>query len=169
MSSRQVFFGRCSALLLLAAVVSWSSAGEASEPPRGGARALLDKYAAIKGKLDKNQFGAPVYLESAEAEGSLRVDMYGIFQPGAKNLPPPPAGEGRGGEEGPVLCIRPPGGAKKPPPQRPNSPAKRRICRTWSAGSNSEPMQHPTSSDRTDGQTTPWPLATGALPATAPV
>lgn len=80
MSSRQVFIGRCSALLLLAAVVSWSSAGEASEPPRGGARALLAKYPAIKGKLDKNQFGAPVYLESAEAEGSLRVDMYGIFQ-----------------------------------------------------------------------------------------
>jgi hypothetical protein len=37
------------------------------------------KYPVIKAKLEKNQFGAPIYLESAEAEGSVRVDMYGIF------------------------------------------------------------------------------------------
>ncbi|GFO53935.1 hypothetical protein GMSM_09420 [Geomonas sp. Red276] len=45
----------------------------------GGERALLARYPAIKGNLEKNQFGSPIYLESKEGDNSVRVDMYGIF------------------------------------------------------------------------------------------
>ncbi|MCM0083100.1 hypothetical protein L4X63_16045 [Geomonas sp. Red32] len=45
----------------------------------GGEQALLAKYPAIKGSLEKNQFGSPIYLESKESDNSVRVDMYGIF------------------------------------------------------------------------------------------
>lgn len=45
----------------------------------GGERALRAKYPAIQAHLEKNVFGAPIYLESAEAAGALRVDMYGVF------------------------------------------------------------------------------------------
>ena len=52
----------------------------AAEPPAAGAVALLAKYPSIKAKLEKNQFGAPVYLESVEGDDSLQVDMYGTFE-----------------------------------------------------------------------------------------
>jgi hypothetical protein len=42
-------------------------------------QALLAKEQAIGAKLKNNQFNAPIYLESTESHGSLRVDMYGIF------------------------------------------------------------------------------------------
>ena len=45
----------------------------------GSGRALLAKYPSLTAKLQKNQFGAPVYLESFESGGSQQVDMYGIF------------------------------------------------------------------------------------------
>ena len=54
-------------------------AGRAAEPQLSRERALLGKYAVVKAKLEKNQFAAPIYLESSEVEDSLRVEMYGIF------------------------------------------------------------------------------------------
>lgn len=73
------FLRRYMGMLLCAAILLWSSAGQAAGPATGGERALLSKYHAIKGNLEKNQFGAPIYLQSTEADGSFRVDMYGIF------------------------------------------------------------------------------------------
>jgi hypothetical protein len=78
-NSWQFLFGRCTAVFLWVLLVFWCGVGQAAEPLAGGERALLARYPTIRGKLEKNQFGAPIYLESAEAEGSLRVDMYGIF------------------------------------------------------------------------------------------
>ena len=42
-------------------------------------KALLAKYPSISAKLQKNQFAAPIYLESFESKGSQQVDMYGVF------------------------------------------------------------------------------------------
>jgi len=72
------YFGRYMGMLLCAVILACSSAGQAA-PATGGERELLSKYPAIKANLEKNQFGAPIYLQSTEADGSLRVDMYGIF------------------------------------------------------------------------------------------
>lgn len=51
---------------------------QAAEQP-GDEQALLAKYQSISGKLVKNQFGAPIYIESKEQSGSVKVDMYGVF------------------------------------------------------------------------------------------
>jgi hypothetical protein len=45
-----------------------------------GQQALLAKYPQIKAKLEKNQFGAPIFLESTESGHSVRVDMYGVLE-----------------------------------------------------------------------------------------
>jgi hypothetical protein len=83
MHIRQFLLVRFCLFVLPAVAVFWCSFGEAAEALTsslpGGERALLAKYPAMKARLEKNQFDAPVYLESAEAKGSLRVDMYGIF------------------------------------------------------------------------------------------
>jgi hypothetical protein len=71
--------GRCIGIYLWAALAFCCSLAQGAEPVTGGERALLAKYPAIKAHLDKNVFGAPIYLESTEREGTLRVDMYGIF------------------------------------------------------------------------------------------
>lgn len=76
---RQWLFLLCTALFLSAVPVFLCSVGQAAENQAGGERALLDKYPVVRAKLEKNQFGAPIYLESAEVEDSLRVEMYGIF------------------------------------------------------------------------------------------
>ena len=52
----------------------------AAETAVPGERALAERYAAIRSKLEKNQFGAPIYLESKEGDDSVRVDMYGVFR-----------------------------------------------------------------------------------------
>ncbi len=74
----QFLFGRyCAGALLLVLVFS-GGAGLAAEPGTGSERALLAKYNSIRPRLEKNQFGAPIYLESSEAEASVQVDMYGV-------------------------------------------------------------------------------------------
>jgi len=79
MSTRSaLIFGQLTARVLLA-VLLWCSALLAAEQPEPGVVALLAKYPSIRSKLEKNQFNAPIYLESREGEGSERVDMYGIF------------------------------------------------------------------------------------------
>ncbi|QXE91934.1 hypothetical protein [Geomonas subterranea] len=67
----------CAFALLM--VLICSSLACAADTESSGERALLAKHAAIKAKLDKNQFGAPIYLESTEGPDSVRVDMYGVF------------------------------------------------------------------------------------------
>jgi hypothetical protein len=73
---------RCGVVILLALAFSlfWQlGSGRAEESPSPGARALLAKYPGMSGKLQKNQFAAPIYLESSESRGTQQVDMYGIF------------------------------------------------------------------------------------------
>jgi hypothetical protein len=53
--------------------------GHADDSAPGNGRALLAKYPALSAKLVKNQFAAPIYLESSESGGSQQVDMYGVF------------------------------------------------------------------------------------------
>uniref|UniRef100_C6E880 Uncharacterized protein n=1 Tax=Geobacter sp. (strain M21) TaxID=443144 RepID=C6E880_GEOSM len=60
------------------ALVFPPAAALAAEPGSNAERALLEKYSSIKDKLEKNQFGAPIYLESTDSEGKVRVDMYGV-------------------------------------------------------------------------------------------
>ena len=65
--------------VVLFAVALLCGTGRAAEKEPTGEHALLAKYGEIKAKLDKNQFGAPIFLESKEAHDSVRVDMYGVF------------------------------------------------------------------------------------------
>jgi hypothetical protein len=44
------------------------------------ATALRAKYAELSGKLDVNQFGKPMYLESSEASGELTGNMYALLR-----------------------------------------------------------------------------------------
>ena len=78
---RQLLFGRpCSRLALWTVLISLYCSGlAAAQPLPSEGHALLAKYPSIKAKLEHNQFGAPIYLESAETDSSVRVDMYGIF------------------------------------------------------------------------------------------
>jgi hypothetical protein len=43
------------------------------------AQGLRDKYTEIKPKLANNQYGQPLFLESAEAEGQLRGEAYAVL------------------------------------------------------------------------------------------
>jgi hypothetical protein len=68
-------------MVLAVSVFFWSLPGmgtAADTVPRGGG-ALLASYATLSPKLQKNQFGAPIALESFESKGSQQVDMYGVF------------------------------------------------------------------------------------------
>jgi len=75
----QFLIGRFGAVTLCAALFFWCGVGLAAEPVTNGEGALLAKHSAIKARLEKNQFGAPIFLESTESHGSVRVDMYGVF------------------------------------------------------------------------------------------
>jgi hypothetical protein len=63
----------------LTTVLSWRYSVQAAEQLFSDGKVLLTKYPAIKTKLEKNQFGIPLYLESKEEYSSLHVDVYGIF------------------------------------------------------------------------------------------
>lgn len=71
---------RSGAGALALALVFFGSFALAAEPDLTGEQALLAKHASIRPRLDKNQFGAPIYIESTESEGSVRVDMYGVVR-----------------------------------------------------------------------------------------
>jgi hypothetical protein len=76
---RRTFLTGCTLFVLLALAVFWYGIGNAAESASNGGKSLLAKYPAMSAKLQKNQFGAPIYLESSEKEGSLQVDMYGVI------------------------------------------------------------------------------------------
>jgi hypothetical protein len=69
----------CVSFVLIAVTVFFVAIGHADDSAPGSGRALLAKYPALSAKLMKNQFAAPIYLESSESGGSQQVDMYGIF------------------------------------------------------------------------------------------
>jgi len=77
--TRQFIFYASIAFVALAAVLSWGYSVQAAEPLSSDSKVLLAKYPAIKTRLEKNQFGIPVFLESKEKFSSLHVDVYGVF------------------------------------------------------------------------------------------
>ena len=65
--------------LLLAVMLLYASCALAAEKHRQGEEVLLDAYHTHRAKLEKNDFGFPLSLESSEHSGKLHVDVYGIF------------------------------------------------------------------------------------------
>jgi hypothetical protein len=67
--------------LLLAAAALLLSAGSASAgaKPRQGKAILLDTYNRNLARLETNNFGIPLFLESSERDDRVQVDVYGIF------------------------------------------------------------------------------------------
>jgi len=61
-------------VILLSIVYAW-----AMERPQRGEDVLVYAYHKHRAKLEKNEFGFPLYLESSEQSGTLHADVYGIF------------------------------------------------------------------------------------------
>jgi len=78
--TRRFIFHACATLVIGATVLCWRYSAQAAEPLSSGGKTLLAKYPAIKARLEKNQFGMPLYVESREEYSSLHVDVYGIFE-----------------------------------------------------------------------------------------
>jgi len=73
----------CAALALCAPAVAatvTSSAGTGAVANAGAAQAMRAMYARLKPQLEKNAFGAPVYLASQEGEKLLQGDVYGVVE-----------------------------------------------------------------------------------------
>jgi hypothetical protein len=77
--TRRFIFHACTTLVIAATVLSWRCSVQAAEPLSIGGKVLLARYPALKTRLEKNQFGIPLYVESKEEYSSLHVDVYGIF------------------------------------------------------------------------------------------
>lgn len=70
----------CYIVVIVAAAVLFShGSARATDGLSQDGKALIAKYHSIKPKLEKNQFGIPVYLDSAEDINFTHVDIYGIF------------------------------------------------------------------------------------------
>lgn len=66
-------------VLLAIAIVSSASFAAAVEIPRKGENLLRSTYNRNQAKLEKNNFGFPLFLESIEQYDQVHVDVYGIF------------------------------------------------------------------------------------------
>lgn len=77
--ARRFIFRAYIALVALATLMPWPHAAQAAEPLSSESKVLIARYNAIKARLETNQFGIPVYLESQEKYSSLHVDVYGVF------------------------------------------------------------------------------------------
>jgi hypothetical protein len=73
------FLGKCAVFALAAAAVMLSGIHPSEGAMSREGAVLVAKYPAISPKLQKNQFAAPIYLESIESQGTQQVDMYGVF------------------------------------------------------------------------------------------
>lgn len=77
-NTRRLYFGRFIGILLWVAVALWSGPGQAADSG-SGEQGLRSKYSSIGPAFEKSPFDAPIHLESTESKGTVRVDMYGIF------------------------------------------------------------------------------------------
>jgi hypothetical protein len=67
-------------LVVVAALLAFTAnAASAIEKPLQGANLLLDTYHRNLAKLEKNNFGFPLIVESSEQDDRVHVDVYGIF------------------------------------------------------------------------------------------
>ena len=65
---------------LIAVLFLHIGSGLAVEKPHEGEDVLFGAYHKHRARLEKNDFGFPLYLESSEHSGTLHVDVYGIFE-----------------------------------------------------------------------------------------
>ena len=77
--TKRIILGAGRLVVLAAVAVFLFGFATADDTLSRGGKALLSKYPAMSAKLQKNQFAAPIYLESFESRGTQQVDMYGIF------------------------------------------------------------------------------------------
>lgn len=69
-----------SILFIIAALIIFSSASApAAEKPRQGAEILLSRYRMNRARLETNNFGIPLVVESFERDDRVQVDVYGIL------------------------------------------------------------------------------------------
>ena len=66
-------------LPIVAAAILFSVGAAAAARPRQGAEILLDTYVRNSAKLQKNNFGIPLFMESYEKDDKVHVDVYWIF------------------------------------------------------------------------------------------
>ena len=78
-SMRKIILYAYGAIVMSALAFSCAPPARAAEPTSSPDKVLLDKYVEIKGKLEKNQFGLPLYLESEAKGDNLQGDVYGII------------------------------------------------------------------------------------------
>jgi hypothetical protein len=76
---RRGFLVSCAGFVLVALTILLVSVGHADDSVAGSGPALLAKYPTLSAKLQRNQFAAPIFLESSESGGAQQVDMYGVF------------------------------------------------------------------------------------------
>ncbi len=71
-----------SIFLLPVVIAALMSAPPAPAVERGsqGDAYLLERYQRVKPRLEDNNFGFPLSIESSERDGRLHVDVYGIFE-----------------------------------------------------------------------------------------
>lgn len=65
--------------MVAAAILFSAGSASAVEKPRPGEDILLDTYLRNMAKLETNNFGLPLFLESSERDDRVYVDVYGIF------------------------------------------------------------------------------------------
>jgi hypothetical protein len=70
---------KLSLFIILTVVLFTACSALAVEKPRQGDDLLLDTYHRNEARLDRSSLGVPLCLESAEHEGRVHVDVYGIF------------------------------------------------------------------------------------------
>lgn len=66
--------------MAVAAILYSVGSASAVEKPRQGEDLLLDIYHRNMGRLETSSFGLPLFLESAELDDRVHVDVYGIFE-----------------------------------------------------------------------------------------
>lgn len=65
--------------LFAVALCCAATVAAAAEKPGQGEDLLRDTYRRNMGRLARNSFGFPLFLESFERDGQVQVDVYGIF------------------------------------------------------------------------------------------
>ena len=61
-------------------VLAWPASGDEPDPQAATAASLNQKYAALKERLDASPFGRPLVLDSTDAGGNLKGDVYAVLE-----------------------------------------------------------------------------------------
>ncbi len=61
-------------------VLAWPASGDEPDPQQATAASLKQKRAALKERLDASPFGRPLVLDSTDAGGNLKGDVYAVLE-----------------------------------------------------------------------------------------